>query len=390
MIPAASTATLLAACRAEIAALTRRLIVAIFTDNPDWTDYSSVTRLDLQDGCRRYLTRILDLLENPGVVIEDDEVAASIGEHRAQQGVPLEVMLRTFRLGGRIVWEALVTHSDDTGSSEFREIGTATWAVIDGLSSSLVTAYRNTELDKVRRDERHRHALIEDLLAGRAHDVAFLARAARELALPIEGSYLVVAARGATPPLRIGAETALAALGIRSVWHDRAQTTVGLVSIAAHSVTTVLHHIREQLPGCGAASPRVPGLAEVGTAHALAVTALDTMTGEANGLVSLEDRYPEALLVRSPDLAALLVSHGLGPVLALPDRERELLLQTLTAWLAHGCSAANAAPHLNCHRNTVINRLNRISALLGRPLETQRSYVELSLALAALKLREPA
>ena len=49
-------------------------------------------------------------------------------------------------------------------------------------------------------------------------------------------------------------------------------------------------------------------------------------------------------------------------------------------------SAANAAPRLHCHRNTVINRLQRLSALLGRPLEGQRSTLELSLALAALGL----
>lgn len=80
------------------------------------------------------------------------------------------------------------------------------------------------------------------------------------------------------------------------------------------------------------------------------------------------------------------MSRTLGPVLELPPKERDILLTTLAVWLAENCSAANAAPRLHCHRNTVINRLQRITMLLGRPLEGQRSYVELSLALAALEL----
>ncbi|WP_220136120.1 hypothetical protein, partial [Nocardia gipuzkoensis] len=37
----------------------------------------------------------------------------------------------------------------------------------------------------------------------------------------------------------------------------------------------------------------------------------------AQGLVSLEDRYPEALLLRSPDLTELMIARTLGPVLEL-------------------------------------------------------------------------
>ncbi|WP_280427759.1 hypothetical protein [Nocardia brasiliensis] len=159
---------LAAVCRTEVPVLTRRLMAAIFTDIPEWTDYSPVSREDLRNGCRSYLTRVLDLLAGDVTVPDRDDVAAAIGRNRAAQGVPLEVMLRTFRLGGQIVWEALLDRADDLAPGEFREIGAATWSVIDGMSSALVTSYRNTELEQVRRDERRRHGLIEDLLGGRA------------------------------------------------------------------------------------------------------------------------------------------------------------------------------------------------------------------------------
>lgn len=384
------TRKLAAECIADIPVLTRRLLAAIFTDNPEWTDYTSVPRADLRDGCRRYLTRILELLSGAATDPERDDVAASIGRHRAEQGVPLEAMLRTFRLGGRIVWEALLDNAESAGSQphEIREAGTAMWTVIDGLSSALSTSYRNTELEQVRRDERRRHALIEDLLAGRAQDATFAARAARELELPVHGAYLVLAAdvRADGRPALVGPETVLAALGIRSVWHTRVDSMIGLVSLEQRDIAAVLDPLRPLVRGRAASSPAVPGLAQVDSGHALARIAMDTLPKGAVELVSLEERYPEALLVNSPDLTGLLVARTLGPVLELPRRERDVLLQTLTAWLAENCSAANASIRLHCHRNTVLNRLQRVSGLIGRPVDGQRAYLELSLALSALEL----
>lgn len=384
-IPQTRTRELAAACRADIPALTDRLISEIFTDNPEWTDYSTVARADLVDGCRRYVTRILDLLGASATAF-DDEVAASIGRRRAEQGVPLEAMLRTFRLGGRIVWEVLLDKADELAPGEIRAAGTGLWAVIDALSSSLVTSYRNTELERLRSDERRRHALIEDLLAGRAHDTTFAARAARELNLPAGSAFLVVVACGEDEAVHTGTEAALAAVGIRSVWHDRVDSTVGLIAVERHDVASVLRRIEPHIRGRAGASPAVGALAQVGTAHGWALLTLQTLPQDATGLVPLHERFQHALLVRSADLTDMLVTHTLGPVLALPAAERATLLDTLAAWLTHDCSAAHAATRLHCHRNTVINRLHRISTLLGRPLEGRRDYVELSLALAALDL----
>ncbi|WP_228002659.1 PucR family transcriptional regulator [Nocardia australiensis] len=377
-------------CRTDVAVLTKRLMTAIFTDNPEWTDYTSVPRAELRDGCRQYLTRVLDLLCGEATDPEHDDVAAVIGRWRAEQGVPLEAMLRTFRLGGAIVWEALLDNVEavEIEPHEIRAAGTAMWAVIDGLSSTLCTSYRNTELEQVRRDERRRHALIEDLLSGRAGDATFAVRAARELNMPAFGPYLVIVA-DTLPDGRsalAGPETVLAALQIRSVWHARVDTTIGLVSLERRAGAAVLHHLRPLARGRAASSATVAGLAELGTGHALALLALDTLPRDATGLVSLDERYPEALLVRSPDLVRLLLDRTLGPILELPAKDRTVLLQTLAGWLAENCSAANAAARLHCHRNTVLNRLQRISGLINRPLDGQRSHLELSLALTALEL----
>jgi len=43
------------------------------------------------------------------------------------------------------------------------DAGVAIWTVIDGLSSALSTAYRNSELERLRRAEQRRNAPVEDL-----------------------------------------------------------------------------------------------------------------------------------------------------------------------------------------------------------------------------------
>lgn len=375
----------------DVETLIDRLLSAIFTDNPEWTDYGSVPRDDLREGCRDYLTRVLELLSGRVAGPDPaDEVVGAIARHRAEQGVPLEVMLRTFRLGGRIVWEALLERSGETGVApdDVLDAGTATWTVIDELSSALSTSYRDSEQERVRHDEQRRNALIEDLLGRRAGDAGFAARVARELELPATGGYLVVVAdvRPDGTPALAGPRTVLDALGFRSVWQTKVDTRIGVVALEQRGAADVVARLRPLARGRSAASPAVSGLAEAGTAYALALIALSMAPPTATELVCLDEHYPEALLVRSPDLAQRLVTRNLGGILDRPARERDVLLETLVVWLEEDRSTANAAVRLHCHRNTVLNRLHRITELVGRSLHGRAAYVELSLALSALDL----
>jgi hypothetical protein len=384
------TRTLAVAWLDRVPVLTERLMTAIFTDNPEWTDYRPVPREDLRDGCARYLTRVLEILSGAVAGPDGDDVAADIGRHRAEQGVPLEGMLRTFRLGGRIVWEALLDQAkaEHVPPADVLEAATSMWIVIDGLSSTLSTSYRNTELMRLRRDDERRQALVEDLLRGRGRDATFAQRSANELGLPVSGDYLVIVAelRSDGTAALAAPEATLAVAGVKSVWRMYADTFVGLVALEHHTAPVVLDRLRPLTRGRVGMSPAVRGLPDVGLAHQLALTALGTVPADTTGLVPLDERYPEALLVQSPELTRRLGGHVLGGLLTCPPRERQLLLETLSAWLDESCSAANAAKRLHCHRNTVLNRLQRVSSLTGRSLYGRRAYVELSLALSALTL----
>ena len=127
----------------------------------------------------------------------------------------------------------------------------------------------------------------------------------------------------------------------------------------------------------------VRGLAGVDTGFRQAAVALRTLAG-AGGLAAFDDRLPEALLLSAPDVAGRLVAVWLGPVLALPAAESAELVGTLEAWVATGGSTTHTGLRVHCHRNTVINRLRRVSTLTGRDLLDAGPPVELVLALRAL------
>ncbi len=78
------------------------------------------------------------------------------------------------------------------------------------------------------------------------------------------------------------------------------------------------------------------------------------------------DELLAELLMRSPELAARLRSRVYGP---LETREPELA-RTLDALIEHGFERATTAAAIPVHRNTLRDRLSRITALTGVDLAT--------------------
>jgi DNA-binding PucR family transcriptional regulator len=91
-------------------------------------------------------------------------------------------------------------------------------------------------------------------------------------------------------------------------------------------------------------------------------------------------------LASAPDAAVAVARGILGPVLALPAAECELLLATLTTWFAEQGATSQAADRLHVHRNTIRYRLRRVEELTGRSLTQPSGIAELHLALAAARI----
>lgn len=376
---------------ADLDAVTDRLVIEILNENPDYYEAALVSEPDLRTSCRHNIERVLQLLgEGMSDGADPHDAAKHTGKRRAEQRVALDLVLRSFRLGGRVVWSSALDAARRDGDLEpemLLDVATSIWTVVDAVSSSVAESYRHTELEMVRADEQRRRVLIDELLRGSGEDPAFADEALRALGLPAEGGYVVVAAEGEQGPVDLlEPAEALSRHDLRSVWQPQAGALVGIVAIGEHPVDRVAAALNGHIRARIGISPAVHGCASLPQARELAHVALRTIPRGAVRTVSLDEQLPQALLARSSDLAERLVDRTLGPVLALPQAEREMLLTTLATWLDTDCSAKATAGRLYCHRNTVLNRLTRIESLIG-PVHGAQRCMWLLLALQARRLR---
>jgi DNA-binding PucR family transcriptional regulator len=89
------------------------------------------------------------------------------------------------------------------------------------------------------------------------------------------------------------------------------------------------------------------------------------------------------ILLQDDELARAFVAERLAPLEALPDAERERLIETLAAWLAHQRHTPGIAAELHIHPQTVRYRIGKLRELLGDALDTADGRFELGLALRA-------
>ncbi|MFJ6853256.1 PucR family transcriptional regulator [Streptomyces sp. NPDC091271] len=337
-----------------------------------------------------------------------------IGESRAEQGVPLDAVMHAFRMGGAMVWQDLIDdtarrHPEDTRL--LVHVAADVWNFVDEHCGVVAEAYRQAERRLSWRRENQQRLMTAALLDGTAR-IADLPDAAAMLGLPVQGRYAVLAVAGARrAPHGTGRAPVALAEGTPALWHS-----AGEVELAVLPLGTVPVAAEPEPPGDGdgeeapasasvsdgelsalaagltappgsrvGISSVVDGLASVGDARRLAETALRTCPA-SGGTVLLDEHLPAALVVSSPGLGTALADRVLGPLDRLDPADRDVLIETLTAWLDSDGSAQRAGAKLYCHRNTVLNRLRRFEQLTGRCLTRPSDAVEVSLALAARRL----
>ena len=105
-------------------------------------------------------------------------------------------------------------------------------------------------------------------------------------------------------------------------------------------------------------------------------------------MIHFDDLGVDLLLVSLPDQQVLrrFVEAELGPLLEWDAGRGTPLLPTLQAYLAHGRNKAGAARALRVNRRSLYHRLDRISKLLGRDLESPEAATRLTVALRGLAI----
>ncbi|MFD4154409.1 PucR family transcriptional regulator [Streptomyces hydrogenans] len=398
--------SLATALLADVDRLTDRAVDDIRAHSGTYASGDPVTRDDLWAICRDNMLRVLEDLGGLAPTGGDFEGAArETGRRRAEQGVPLDIVLQAYRRGGRVLWQVMAEHlrtrthrEADSRDLELDAAG-AVWETIDRYSVAMADAYRIAQLELQNQADTRRAALFEALLDGRADDPAIASAAAAALGVPAQDRYVVVVATQdpAAPPQPA---PVLEAQGLWSFWRPRSGRYAGIVRLPRRdnpagrtapppgarldpALVRLLDALRERTGATAGVSPEFERLSQAGRALRHAEQTLRTLRAGSGEVALFDARLPEVLLSARPDIAERIVTVNLGPVL-VTGGERNALLSTLRVWLDHGCSASRAAELLYCHRNTVLNRIGRVAELTGRSSESGEARMGWALALRAL------
>jgi PucR C-terminal helix-turn-helix domain/GGDEF-like domain len=326
-------------------------------------------------------------------------MAAAYGRARAADGVPLAVLMDSYRIGLRVLWEAVLQADRGVGALDrdgLAHAASALWDLTDILLPSMTEAYQKAVHEKALARERERAALVGVLLDGHARDVQQLWDTIEALRLPHDIPYVLVAAEaeevlGMSEQEKIRVvENRLARAGIPSAWRPLPDAHIGIAAVRGAGRFEALTEVLSAWEHRVGISPwfEIPGEAR----RALRFAKL-AMAGAPRGSrqVTVFGEAPVAVLAASaPDVMAKVAETVLGSLNRLPDDERAVLVGTLRTWLTCGGSVDATAKALCCHPNTVRYRLNRVTEHTGRSVTDPRDVTELSLALQADLLNRPA
>lgn len=335
---------------------------------PFYGESSAVPEEDLRGSIQENMEFLVDAMLIPDAV--DVTIPRETGSRRARQGAPLSEVLRCYRLCFATLWDAVVGHARSPegphcGDALLQAAGTILH-ITEQHATVLSESYRETAARLLLTRQQRRAALVEALLTGFPGPAGGSWEAAALLGMPARGRLAVVAAD--TP--KMGAivltdvESRLAEEGIVSAWRLAPGQHVGVVSLDTASFEQVLDVLDEVARARTGVSPTYEAVEETPRALRLAQVARACIPPGGVGIRVFNASPLDALMALDPTEGARLAHEVLGTVLGLPCDERDILLDTLNAFLDHKGSAEKAASVLYCHPNTVRYRLRRLHSVL--------------------------
>jgi hypothetical protein len=304
----------------------------------------------------------------------------------ARAGVPLELLLHTYRIGHAVVWERALDIAEDlapNGRSRHAvlKIGSRwLFSYVDSLARHVTREYTR-ERDRIMRSSIERRVqLVRDVLDGATIDAGELGYDldAEHLALVIQGpgaeTWLEeLASRLQRRPLRI-------AVSDQVVW-----AWLGARRELGSEGWRLLARMGGPKNACAAVGE--PRWAAEGfrRSHIEALAAHQVGQRLGTPITRYDDVALEAALLADERVARRLVEHELGP-LAQDDDRAAKLRTTLDAYLRAGQNASAAAAMLNVNDRTVAYRIRAIEDLLGRSVAARSPELATALRLRPLQL----
>jgi sugar diacid utilization regulator len=317
---------------------------------------------------------------------------------RARRGMPLADFLQAFRIGHRVIWDAIVELADEDDEARAAALVAARLVMefIDLASKHAAQTYLEAQQLLLAEGDRVRRDLLEDLLAGRELVPGPRLTAARAAGLDSGGRCLVVAAVPVTDledefSLRSAASALARAAGgvLRPLAVVRQDEIVIVRSLDGQDpckLTEPIEQARRKLAGEGVGlaigiSTPFESTAGLPEAYREACTAIESL-GPDGGVIALPDLSAfEYLTLRSDATARRLIAPAVRRFVEEDTASGGALTSTLLAYAAANLNAKVAAERLYIHVNTAHHRLARIEEKTGCDLRDLGDVQELLIAI---------
>jgi hypothetical protein len=317
---------------------------------------------------------------------------------RARRGVPLADFLHAFRIGHRVIWEAIQGFADvdDEAKDAALEAARLVMEFIDLASTHAAQAYLEAQQLLLAEGDRVRRDLLEDLLAGRAPIPGPRLSAARAAGLDSAARCLLIAAVPVSPAeddlaLRSAASAMARAVGgvlrpltvvrqdeiviVRAVGTEDPRRLTEPVERAQRELTDV--GVRLAI-GISTTFDTTGGLPE---AYREACAALESLP-RGGGVMSLPDLSAfDYLTLRSDGTVLRLLAPAVRRFVEDDTAAGGALTSTLLAYAAANLNAKVTAQRLYIHVNTAHHRLARIEEKTGCDLRDLGDVQELLIAI---------
>ena len=242
-------------------------------------------------------------------------------------------------------------------------------------------------------EERVRGELAADLLTGADTDPEMLQHRARSRGVVLDALQVVCVARVVSDRRAAAALIAADQVGTSGLATRLGDDIVLLApSQDAPAVAAGVHDAlrRAGIESLCAAAPAVADHRRVPAQFAQARDTVAVLA--ALGLTDYADTTEPfgvyaGLFGANPAAAEGFITAVLEPVIAWDTDHRSDLVATVAAWIAEGQSATRAATRLHVHANTVLQRLNRVDALLGSEWRTPEAMFRVGVAARLHELR---
>jgi PucR C-terminal helix-turn-helix domain/GGDEF-like domain len=403
-VVAAERGRILSSLLSDLSALVDAAIEAMRAEIPAYAAQGDGFFADVREQvAAHYRTKLTAFLEQREVTLDEVGFIRGAAMRRARAGLALEHYINAFRVGEKVLWDAIVARAGEHpfGHEAALTLAAPLMRYVDFVTTHAAHAYVEFQQFALADADRERRDLLDVLLAGDLPADGPLHALAEQygIAADVPTAVVVAVARGgggSEPPH--AARSALAASGspdtktlvvarrneIVAIWAFGARGDIGA---ACDLLDRTFEHLRREgiELAIGVSAP-AQGVRDLPRAYHEAREALDRVR-EAGGVAALPRLSPfDYLILRSNETARRLLDPELRRFLEDDHSRGDVLCQTIRAFAEADLRLRDTAERLHVHPNTAQYRLRRIQE---RTKRNPRRIADLIELLVAIQLESP-